>query len=44
MLAVVPVLALGCLFFLIGSRHLHDDQERARKVSGGSGRPISVEP
>jgi MFS family permease len=36
MLSVVPVLALGCLFFLFGSRHLHDDQERARKLSGGS--------
>jgi MFS family permease len=35
MLAVIPVLVLGCLFFLIGSRHLHDDQERARKESGG---------
>jgi MFS family permease len=33
MLSVVPVLALGCLFFLIGSRHLHEDQERARKHS-----------
>ena len=35
MLSVVPVLVLGCLFFLFGSRHLHDDQERARKSSGG---------
>jgi MFS family permease len=43
MLSVIPVLALGCLFFLIGSRHLHDDQERARKTSSGSGRPIGVE-
>jgi MFS family permease len=36
MLSVVPVLALGFLFFLIGSRHLHADQERARKVGGGA--------
>jgi MFS family permease len=35
MLAVVPVLALGCLFFYIGSRHLPRDQERARKSGGG---------
>jgi MFS family permease len=35
MLSVVPVLALGFLFFLIGSRHLERDQERARKSTGG---------
>ena len=35
MLSVIPVLALGCLFFLFGSRHLQDDQEQARKPSGG---------
>ncbi len=35
MLSVIPVLALGCIFFLFGSRHLQDDQERARKLSGG---------
>jgi MFS family permease len=31
MLSVIPVLALGCLFFLFGSRHLAADQERAQK-------------
>jgi MFS family permease len=35
MLSVVPVLLLGCLFFLIGSRHLEGDQERARKSGAG---------
>lgn len=35
MLSVVPVLALGCLFFLLGSRYLAADQDRARKASGG---------
>jgi MFS family permease len=44
MLAVVPVLTLGCLFFLIGSRYLGGDQERARKASAGGTRPISVDP
>lgn len=39
MLAVVPMLALGCLFFLLGSRHLPDDQERAR-LQGGSEDPL----
>lgn len=34
MLSVVPVMALGCLFFLIGSRSLPSDQEKAR-LSGG---------
>jgi MFS family permease len=42
MLSVVPVLVLGCLFFYMGSRHLHDDQERARKSSGG--KPIDPRP
>jgi MFS family permease len=37
MLSVVPVLALGALFFLLGSRHLPRDQERARQAGGGSG-------
>jgi MFS family permease len=37
MLAVIPVLALGCLFFLIGSRHLAKDQERARLSGAGAG-------
>jgi MFS family permease len=44
MLTVAPVLVLGCLFFLIGSRHLPDDQERARKASGGGTRPTSGAP
>jgi len=35
MLSVIPVLVLGCIFFLFGSRHLQDDQDRARKASGG---------
>jgi predicted MFS family arabinose efflux permease len=34
MLSVVPVLMLGCVFFLIGSRHLEADQERAGKFGG----------
>lgn len=34
MLAVVPVMALGCLFFLLGSRHLPTDQESARLEGG----------
>ncbi|MBX6313175.1 MAG: MFS transporter, partial [Isosphaeraceae bacterium] len=32
MLSVIPILALGALFFLIGSRHLPADQERARRL------------
>jgi hypothetical protein len=40
MLSVVPVLALGCLFFLLGSRHLAADMERAEssghKAAGAS--------
>jgi MFS family permease len=42
MLSVIPVLGLGCLFFLIGSRHLHDDEERARRRSGGGSGPHAV--
>ncbi len=34
MLAVVPVLALGFVFFLLGSRHLPEDQDRARQLGG----------
>ncbi len=34
MLSVVPVLALGCVFFLIGSRYLPADQERIRAAAG----------
>ncbi len=35
MLSVIPVLALGAVFFLLGSRHLPRDQERARQSGGG---------
>jgi len=35
MLSVIPVLALGCVFFLFGSKHLQDDQTRAQHASGG---------
>jgi len=34
MLSVVPVLALGCVFFLLGSRHLPADQEKVRGAGG----------
>jgi MFS family permease len=34
MLSVAPVLALGCVFFVIGSRHLPEDQERVRSGAG----------
>jgi len=33
MLSVVPVLGLGCVFFLIGSRYLPKDQEKVRVSS-----------
>jgi len=33
MLSVVPVLGLGCVFFLIGSRYLPRDQEKVRVSS-----------
>jgi MFS transporter, Spinster family, sphingosine-1-phosphate transporter len=36
MLSVVPVLGLGAFFFLLGSRHLPADQERAVHASGGA--------
>jgi MFS transporter, Spinster family, sphingosine-1-phosphate transporter len=36
MLCVVPVLVLGCLFFLFGSRHLVEDQDSARLLGGGA--------
>jgi MFS family permease len=32
MLSVVPILALGCLFFLQGSRHLAEDMERVESI------------
>jgi MFS family permease len=35
MLSVVPVMALGAFFFLLGSRHLPHDQDRARAAGGG---------
>ncbi len=35
MLAVVPVLVLGCIFFLLGSRHLPHDEDQARLASAG---------
>jgi MFS transporter, Spinster family, sphingosine-1-phosphate transporter len=39
MLAVVPMLVLGSFFYLRGSRHLPEDQERARLAGGGD--PLS---
>jgi MFS transporter, Spinster family, sphingosine-1-phosphate transporter len=33
MLSVIPMLAVGAVFFWIGSRHLADDQDRARRLS-----------
>jgi hypothetical protein len=41
MLSVVPVLALGCLFFLLGSRHLAKDMERV-EPSGEKGTGASA--
>ncbi len=34
MLSVVPILAVGAVFFLVGSRHLAEDQDRARSRGG----------
>jgi MFS family permease len=34
MLSMVPVLVLGCIFFLVGSRHLPEDQDKVREASG----------
>lgn len=34
MLSVVPILVLGAVFFLLGSRHLAEDQDRARRLGG----------
>ena len=39
MLSVVPMMVLGCVFFLLGSRHLPADQERARLGRGGEEPP-----
>jgi hypothetical protein len=38
LLAVVPVLLLGCILFLLGSRYLPRDQERATRR--GAGEPV----
>ncbi len=35
MLSVVPMMVLGCAFFLLGAKHLPEDQERARLERGG---------
>ncbi len=35
MLSVAPVLVLGCVFFLLGSRHLPQDEDQARAAGGG---------
>jgi MFS family permease len=35
MLSVVPILLLGCIFFILGSRHLPHDEDEARIASGG---------
>jgi MFS family permease len=37
MLSVAPVLALGCVFFAIGSRYLPEDQERVRSGATAGG-------
>ena len=45
MLSVVPVLALGAIFFLIGSKYLPRDEDQAvaaRREAGGRGRAIRI--
>jgi MFS family permease len=42
MLSVVPVLILGVFFFLLGSRHLAEDQDRARAAGGGDDIELAV--
>jgi hypothetical protein len=37
MLCVVPILALGCVFFLLGSRHLADDMDRIKATGDEDG-------
>jgi hypothetical protein len=37
MLAVIPVLALGFIFFLIGSRYLPADEDKVRAAGGDTG-------
>lgn len=34
MLSVTPVLALGAIFFLLGSRYLPRDQENVQRTGG----------
>jgi MFS family permease len=41
MLCVVPVLALGCVFFLIGSRYLPADQEKVRAAGASDADQIA---
>ncbi len=45
MLSVVPMLALGCLFFLLGAKYLPGDQERAQPRgvgrAGRAARPLA---
>jgi MFS family permease len=36
MLSVAPVLVLGSVFFVLGSRHLAQDQDKARAAGGGA--------
>jgi len=42
MLAVAPVLAIGAFFFLLGSRHLPDDQMRVIEAGGHAEGPAAV--
>ncbi|WP_435006446.1 spinster family MFS transporter [Tundrisphaera lichenicola] len=42
MLAVIPMMALGALFYLRGSRYLPEDQEQARKSGGSAPEHASV--
>jgi MFS family permease len=42
MLAVAPVLALGAVFFLIGSKFLPADEEHVRIAGGGDDQPIGL--
>jgi hypothetical protein len=36
MLLVIPMLALGAIFFFLGSRYLPADQDRARQLGAGT--------
>jgi hypothetical protein len=42
MLAVAPVMALGAVFFLLGSRHLPEDQDRVRAGGGNEFDPADI--